>query len=58
MVLLEYSAIVSVECIPEEKNLASYNEDKYQFLTVFSTNLFYKFSGGGSFVPLQEKKAD
>ena len=37
--------------------LASCNENKYQLLTVFSIEHFYKFSDVGSFVHLQEYKA-
>lgn len=37
--------------------MASCNENKYKFLTVFSIKHFYKFSDVGSFVHLQEYKA-
>jgi len=35
---------------------ASCNENKYQFLTIFSTKHFYKFSDVDSFLHLQKYK--
>lgn len=45
-----------MDCILVKKKWVSSNENKYQFLTVFSITRFPKFSDG-SFVHLQEQKS-